>query len=347
MTTTDTAAAPAHAPGDVSPARFLEDIIAFRRSAALRTAIELQLFGRIAGGARQIGALASQTGATARGLTALLDFLVTENWLTKTDGTYGLTPESATFLVPGRPAYLGDVTGFLAGPGLRSACDDLLETVRTGAPPLGNSLIETDHAYWAAFARSMAGLQAMPAALTAGFVAARGLAPGKVLDVAAGHGLFGLKLGEAFPDAQITALDFPNILSVARENAQRMGLADRFSERAGDASAIDWGSGYDLILIPNLLHHFGTDGCVRLLKKAHAALTPGGRVLVLEFAPNDDRVTPEWPAKFALIMIATTAEGNAYTRSELEVMLTDSSFDIEAVEALEPSPSTAFLGRRN
>jgi hypothetical protein len=47
------------------------------------------------------------------------------------------------------------------------------------------------------------------------------------------------------------------------------------------------------------------------------------------------------------MMVATTDEGNAYTRSELEVMLTDASFDIEAVEALEPSPSTAFLARKN
>src|SRR5579859_928807 len=93
---------------DVSPNRLFDDIFGFRRASALRTAIELQLFGRIAGGARQLGALAAQTGASQRGLAALLDFLVAENWLTKADGAYGLTPESAAFLVPGRPTYLGD-----------------------------------------------------------------------------------------------------------------------------------------------------------------------------------------------------------------------------------------------
>jgi ubiquinone/menaquinone biosynthesis C-methylase UbiE len=67
----------------------------------------------------------------------------------------------------------------------------------------------------------------------------------KVLDVAAGHGLFGIAIAQLNPRARIVALDFPSVLAVASENAVRCGVSDRYSLLPGNALQVDLGTGFD------------------------------------------------------------------------------------------------------
>src|SRR5581483_9734679 len=108
----------------------------------------------------------------------------------------------------------------------------------------------------------------------------------KVLDIAGGHGLFGLAFARANPQAEVVIQDWPNVVEVARENAARFGVADRYRAIPGSAFDVDFGSGYDVILLTNFLHHFDPPTIEKLLKKVHAALVPGGRVVTFEFIPN-------------------------------------------------------------
>jgi O-methyltransferase domain len=66
--------------------------------------------------------------------------------------------------------------------------------------------------------------------------------------------------------------------------------------------------------------------CTSLLKKVRAALKPGGRAAVLEFIPNDDRVTPPTAAAFSIIMLANTPSGDAYTFAEIASMAKNAGF---------------------
>ncbi|MGD9729698.1 MAG: methyltransferase, partial [Nitrospiraceae bacterium] len=100
----------------------------------------------------------------------------------------------------------------------------------------------------------------------------------------------------------------------------------------------DFGTGYDLVLLTNFLHHFSTAACETLLRKIHRSLTDSGRVITLEFVPNDDRVTPPAAAEFGLIMLATTPEGDAYTFKEYEQMFRTAGF---ARTELHPVPGSA------
>jgi ubiquinone/menaquinone biosynthesis C-methylase UbiE len=131
----------------------------------------------------------------------------------------------------------------------------------------------------------------------------------RVLDIAAGHGLFGIEIAKRCPTAEIVALDWPNVLTVAQGLARQAGVQDRYQVIAGDAFQEDFGSGYDLVLLTNFLHHFSLAACETLLRKIHHCLAPGGRVITLEFVPNDDRVSPPMIAGFSLIMLATTPKG--------------------------------------
>jgi ubiquinone/menaquinone biosynthesis C-methylase UbiE len=170
--------------------------------------------------------------------------------------------------------------------------------------------------------------------------------PANVLDVAAGHGLFGIQVALHNPAAEVTFQDWENVLEVARENATAHGLTGRFRTIAGNAFDVALGSGYDLVLLPNFLHHFDCDTNVRLLRKVHASLTPGGRVAVVEFVPNDDRVSPPDGALFAMRMLGTTPAGDAYTAAELDRMLSEAGFTGGHAVRLAPAPQTLIVATR-
>ncbi len=166
----------------------------------------------------------------------------------------------------------------------------------------------------------------MPAEQIAQLLCADAGEPWKVLDIAAGHGLFGITLARHNPNAGIVAVDWPPVLAVARENAAAAGVAGRLQLLPGSAFEVEYGSDYDLVLLTNFLHHFDPPTCERLLRKVHAALAPGGRAVALEFVPDEDRVSPPIAAAFSLMMLASTASGDAYTLAELQRMFRNAGF---------------------
>jgi len=133
---------------------------------------------------------------------------------------------------------------------------------------------------------------------------------------------------------------------LTKENAQRFGVADRYSTIAGDAFEVDFGSNYDLILLPNILHHFDRAACQRLMAKCHAALTSGGSLAIVEFVPNDDRVSPPVSAAFSLVMLAHTPAGDAYTLKEFQQMLSSTGFGAADVYPLAPAEHLLILSKR-
>jgi len=325
---------------DVSPELAVDGMIAYQKTAALMAALDLGIFTAIGEGAATAAALPQHTGAAERGARILADYLTVCGFLTKTGGHYALTPSSEVFLDRRSPAYMGSAIGFLASPEMRELVfQDPAGVARAGGS-LGIGNMAPDHPVWVKFARAMAPFVAAGAQALAARVAAGPVPPRRVLDIAAGHGMFGILLAQAVPDAQVTALDWSNVLAVARENAQRLGVADRFHTIEGSAFDTDWGGGYDLILLPNFLHHFDPDGCAALLAKARRSLAPGGRVLAVEFVPNPDRVSPPMPATFALVMLLTTQRGDAYTEAELDAMGRQAGYRGTVAMPLLPGPET-------
>jgi ubiquinone/menaquinone biosynthesis C-methylase UbiE len=139
------------------------------------------------------------------------------------------------------------------------------------------------------------------------------------------------------------ALDWEAVLAIAEENAKASGLGDRFSKIVGDAFTVELGKDYDVVLVPNFLHHFNVADCATFLKRAHAALRPGGKVVIIEFVPNDDRITPPPAATFALVMLGTTPEGDAYTFAEYRQMLAEAGFKDPSLHELPPTAECAVI----
>jgi len=330
-----------------TPAKFFEAVNSFSKTAALKAAIELDFFTAIAEGADTAAALAKRCSVAERGARILCDFLTIHGLLTKYESSYALTPDSEVFLNRHSPAYLGGTTEFLLATQHFESFARLTDAVRKGGTaesPLGS--VAPEHPMWVSFARSMAPMTTMSAPKIAELVNTAHPGAIRVLDIAAGHGLFGITVANANPKAQITALDWPNVLEVARENAQKAGIRDRFSTVAGSAFDVDYGGPYDAILITNFLHHFDVATCEAFLRKVHAALAPGGHALTLEFVPNDDRVTPPMPATFSLTMLANTPSGDAYTRRELDSMLRNAGFGASEFHPLEGEFQSILLSKK-
>src|SRR5207302_11242290 len=155
---------------------------------------------------------------------------------------------------------------------------------------------------WVNFARSMAPLTIPAAEFIAGLAGAVEAKSCKVLDIAAGHGMYGITLAKRNPNAQVVAVDWPAVLEVAKENARKFGVADRHTSRPGSAFEVEFGEGYDFVLLTNIFHHFDTPTCEKLMRRVYAALKPGVIAITLEFVPNEDRITPPIPAAISLVM---------------------------------------------
>ena len=186
----------------------------------------------------------------------------------------------------------------------------------------------------------------LPAQLLANFAGENLQQPIRVLDVAAGHGIFGIEIAKRFPQSRVTALDWQNVLAVAAENAQHANVASRHSLMPGSAFEVDWGGPYDVILLTNFLHHFDLPTCQSIAAKALAALVPGGRVLTLEFIPDQDRIHPASTATFALTMLATTASGDAYTFEEYDRVFRQAGFSRNEFHALLPTSQQLVVSHK-
>lgn len=332
-----------------SPERIFNTLTAYQVSAALKTAIELDIFTAIEDGADQTSSIAKRVIAAERGVRILCDYLTVQGFLTKKDSRYALTQEAAIFLSRRSPAYMGAVANFLTSGAHKKNYEVLTESVRKGgtAAELGGDITQPHDELWISFAKSMAVFTTAPAVFIAELTNAESGKPCKVLDVAAGHGMFGITIAKQNRNAHIVALDWASVLKVAEENARAEGVAERVTLLPGSAFEADLGSGYDFVLLTNILHHFDKTTCEKLLRRMQAALKPGGKTITLEFVPNEDRVSPPMAASFPLVMLAGTDAGDAYTLSEYEKMFRNAGFAKTTLHAIPDLPQQVLVSEKS
>jgi SAM-dependent methyltransferase len=334
-------------PGAPSPALVFDTLAAYQRTAALRTAIELDLFLAIGEGAEDVASIARRCSASQRGIRILCDFLTIHGFLIKSGGRYRNSETASMFLDPRSPASVATTIRFLGLPMTQEPFHRLSEIVRSGHTILpGQGSVEPENPSWVEFAHSMAPMMAPMAAPLGAIVLEGRTTPMSVLDIAAGHGLFGIEVAKQNPRARIVAVDWAKVLEVARGNARKAGVEERYETRPGSAFEVEFGGPHDIVLLTNFLHHFDPPTCISLLKKVHACLKPGGSVAALEFVPNEDRVSPPMAAAFSLTMLATTPSGDAYTLSELKSMYHSADFTRVTGHPVPTGPHTIVVGHK-
>src|SRR5215203_2910717 len=137
----------------------------FQQSAAFKTAIELELFTKIAEGNRTVSALADACGAADRGIRILADVFTVHGFLKKHEGKYDLSDMAASFLDKRQPTYLGASVEFLMSEGQMRGYIDLTGAVRNGGSQVqGEASMEPDSPIWVTFAKAMMPMM-IPAAM--------------------------------------------------------------------------------------------------------------------------------------------------------------------------------------
>ena len=329
----------------LNPGIVFEMMQAVQKTAALKAAIDLDIFRAVGEGPGDLTAIAKHANASERGIRILCDFMVINGVLMKEGNLYKHTPSSAAFLDPASPACLASVAQFLGNDSMKEPLKNLAQVVRDGRTSLaGEGTVEPENPIWVQFAETMAPMMAPMAGPLAAVVLEGNEGPMRVLDIAAGHGLFGIEVAKQNKAAHVTGLDWAPVLRVALKNAEKAGVQDRYDMLPGSAFEVDFGGPYDAVLLTNFLHHFDKQTCIGLLKKVKGALKQGGRAAALEFVPNEDRVSPPMAAGFAMTMLASTAAGDAYTFSELKAMYEKAGFKDVNANPIPMSPHTIVIG---
>jgi hypothetical protein len=324
----------------VTPERIMQLAWGYVPPLVLEAAIRHRIFDLLDGGPKTVSEIQKETGASERGLSAVMNALVGLNFLAKDrQGYFSLTPESATFLVSTKPSFQGGM--------LRHGSEQLIpkwlhlnEVVMTGEPAAAVNKEASGGDFFQQFVNDIFPLSYPAAQVLSGHYNANGAAPAvRVLDLAAGSGVWGIAMAQGSEKVSVTAVDWPEVIPVTRKTVARFGLADRFSFVEGDLLQADFGSGHNLATLGHILHSEGSERSQALLKKTFQALAPGGTIAIAEFLVNPDRTGPLNALFFAVNMLVNTDSGDTYSFEEISSWLKAAGFtDARTLDAPGPSP---------
>lgn len=324
----------------VTPQRLMQLAWGYSLPLMIEAAVEHRIFDVLTSGPKTVDQIATETGASKRGLRAVMNALAGFQLLSRdAQNRFGLSPESATFLVKGKPAYLGGMFSHISSQ-LMPKWQRLPGILRTGKPETSVNQEGAGSDFFEKFVEAIFPMS-YPSAQRLAEVLKIGASstPVRVLDLAAGSGVWGIALAQKSPNVNVTAVDWKDVLPVTRKVAQRHGLADRFKFVEGDLASADFGAGHNVATLGHILHSEGEQRSRALLKKTFAALAPGGTIAIAEFVCNDDRSGPPNALIFAVNMLVFTEQGDTFTFPEISGWLKEAGFtEIRTVESPGPSP---------
>jgi cyclopropane fatty-acyl-phospholipid synthase-like methyltransferase len=310
---------------------------------AVTTAIELNIFQTLAERPGTVGELANRLQVQERGLMTLLPALAALNYVDEKDGRYHNSKLTTKWLIEHDTFDAQALLHFWS-----AASRDLLphatEVIRTGERPWDfYAWTEADADLSDAYQRQLA-----MNALTAGPDVVNKLAlpdgPTRLLDVGGGHGTYTIFMCQKYPLLEATILDYFAGLETARQKIEGQPFASRITLQKGDMWEVNWGEGFDMILLFNVLHQYDIDTNVKLLQKAKRALKPDGKVAVL------DQITGKIPgtAVNALIRLIALqyylfADGRVYSREEMKEVCSRAGFTDIQFHSLPKLPGNTLL----
>lgn len=322
-------------PPRLTPERLMGFTFGFAPPVIIETGLRLRIFDLLDEGPKTIAELAAATGASARGLRILANALVGLDLLAR-DGLerYSLTPESAVFLVTGKPTFHGAFF-LLTSERMLSEWSKLCSIVRSGRPTHRINEEEDGTRFFLQFVEDIFPIH-LPAArrLAEALGIANATAPLSVLDLAAGSGVWSVAMAKESPHLRVTAVDWPGVIPITKKVTKREGVADRYRFVEGDLLAVDFGDGHSIATAGHILHSEGEERSRRLLKKTFDALAPGGTIAIAEILVDPDRTGPLPALLFAVNMLVNSESGDTFSLDEITAWLRDASFDrVHTVDA--------------
>jgi 3-hydroxy-5-methyl-1-naphthoate 3-O-methyltransferase len=330
---------PSQAHDQVTPERLMQFGFAYAPPLIIGAAVSNKVFDSLATGPKTVEQISKETGASTRGLRSIMNALVGLELLKKTGDKYSLTPESEAFLVSNKP---GTLAGFFPM-NMRRLIPLWLrldETVRTGRPAEARNEEQPGTEFFTELVENIIPMSYGSAqALGDDLKLAQAKQPTRVLDIAAGSGIWGIVLAQKSPRVEVTAVDWAGMIPTTKRITQKFGVADRFKYIEGDIDEVDFGSGYDVATLGHILHSEGETRSRQLLKKTFNALKSGGTIAIAEWLVNDERTEPLPSLMFAVQMLVNTEKGDTFSFNEIKSWLKEAGFkNARTFKAPGPSP---------
>ncbi len=245
------------------------------------TAVRLGIFEALKDGPRTPISLAKSLELNPHGVKLLLETLETLGYTRLQGEAFANSPMTAKWLTSASEADFSPYFTFWETviPVLWGRLD---ESLRTGHAPVNlYEWIESQPETSAAFQRAMiaiAHLIKVEAADKLKFLSETK----RLLDVGGGHGEYAVAMCQKYPQLQAVLFDSPQALATGREHVTATGLDSRITFHEGNFLAEELGTGFDTVLLFNIIHGFDGAQNTDLFRKAKRALNPGGRVVILE-----------------------------------------------------------------
>jgi ubiquinone/menaquinone biosynthesis C-methylase UbiE len=324
----------------VTPERIRQLAWGYAPPLILEAALRHRVFDVLDGASKTIQEIHQATGASVRGLTAILNALVGLELLGKEPpDRFSLTPESAAFLVSTKPGFQGGLILRTSQSALPRWLH-LTEVVATGQPVQAVNQQAPGSEFFQKLVLDLFPINESAARTLAQHLTLSSTGqPVPVLDLAAGSGVWGLALAQSSEQVRVTALDWPEVIPMTRQTVARFGLTDRFSFLEGDLLEADFGGPYRVATLGHILHSEGEPRSRALLAKVFRALDSGGTIAIAEYLVNPDRTGPVSGLLFAVNMLVSTEQGNTYSFQEISRWLSEAGFgQARLLEAPGPSP---------
>jgi 2-polyprenyl-3-methyl-5-hydroxy-6-metoxy-1,4-benzoquinol methylase len=311
----------------VTSKRLLEFGFGFAPALIIDAAVKYYIFDALDHGPKTLKEIHYATGASKRGLSAVLNALVALELLQKdSEGFYSLTPESAAFLVRSQPNYQGGLFHHVSSQLIPNWLH-LSEVLGTGRPVVAVDS-EKEAAFFQQFVEDLFGFNHAAAQALADILEiSKASELISVLDIAAGSGVWGIALAQRSYMVRVQAVDFANILPITRKIAARHGVQEQFTYTEGDLATADFGSGHHVALLGHILHSQGMSECRALIRKTYEALTPGATIVIADWLTNSERTAPVFPLLFAVNMLVHTKDEDTFSFEEIRSWLEESGFN--------------------
>lgn len=328
-------AAPPSAP-PVTPQRIMQFAWGYAAPLILEAAIRNRVFDTLDSGPKTVEEVSAATGASTRGLSAIMNALCGFEFLDKdAQGRYSLTPESSTFLVTTKPTFFGGLIAHTSEQLIPNWLG-LTEIVRTGKPA-GN--VNRENGGVEFFKELVPNIFNMSYPVAQALAKHLHLGKARVLDLATGSGVWGIALAQSSPEVQVSVVDWPGVFEITKQITARHGVGDRFHYIPGDVGVVDFGSGYNVATLGHILHSEGAARSRRLLAKVYEALAPGGTIVIAEFLVDADHKGPATGVIFAVNMLVNTDTGTTWSFEEISDWLREAGFtDPRLLDAHGVSP---------
>jgi SAM-dependent methyltransferase len=324
----------------LTPERIMQMSWGFAAPLIIEAAVKHRLFDLLSESPKDARQLATKSRASLRGVTAICNALVGLGLMGREGERFTLAPESAAFLVSGKPGYHG---GFFHHTSTQLVPNwlGLSDIVRTGKPAASVNSEKMGSHFFAGFVESLFPLSYGAAnALGEHLGIPKAKERVSVLDLAAGSGVWGIALAQLSSHVHISAVDWPTVLAVTKKVARKHGVAKQLTGIPGDLLKAPFGKNHNVATLGHILHSEGRARSQKLLKKTFDALAPGGTIAIMEFLVKDDRTEPVVGLLFAVNMLVNTTEGDAFSFEEISGWLREAGFvkprllDVPAVSPL-------------